>query len=30
MMEQYIGDFQLLLASILIIAYMLWDKFFPD
>ncbi len=29
-MEQYIADFQLLLATILIIAYMLWDKLFPD
>lgn len=29
-MEQYIADFQLLLAAILIIAYMLWDKLFPD
>ncbi|MDF2635729.1 MAG: hypothetical protein K0R78_2603 [Pelosinus sp.] len=29
-MEQYIGDFQLLLAAVLIIAYMLWDKLFPD
>jgi len=29
-MEQYIGDFQLLHAAVLIIAYMLWDKLFPD
>ncbi len=29
-MDQYIGDFELLFAAILIIIYMLWDKLFPD
>lgn len=29
-MEPYIGDFQLLLATILIIIYMLWDRLFPE
>lgn len=29
-MDQYIGDFELLLAAILIVIYMLWDKLFPD
>jgi hypothetical protein len=29
-MDQYIGDFMLLLAAILIVVYMLWDKLFPD
>lgn len=29
-MNQYIGDFELLLAIILIVLYMLWDKLFPE
>jgi len=29
-MEPYIGDIQLILATILIIIYMLWDKLFPE
>jgi hypothetical protein len=29
-MDQYIGDFELALAIILIVVYMLWDKLFPE
>jgi hypothetical protein len=29
-MDQYIGDFELLLITILIVVYMLWDKLFPE
>lgn len=29
-MEQYAGDFQLLIACILILVYVLWDRLFPE
>jgi hypothetical protein len=29
-MEQYIGDILILVASVLIAIYMLWDRLFPQ